>query len=125
MPPRRLACSTDQVNPSPWFSTKRWNIITVARRLIDDEFRVAPQFRDVIELGGQAGKIADAVIIGVEKRFDMMLIDDGILVPQRIVRQRNWEWACAPRRDRAGYSCATSSWRRRMPNGADALFTRS
>ena len=40
---------------------------------------------NVIKLGDQAGKIADPVIVGVKKRFDMNLIDHCVLVPERVL----------------------------------------
>jgi len=45
---------------------------------------VDAEFGDVVEFGDQAGKVADPVIVGVEKRFDVNLIDHRILVPERV-----------------------------------------
>ena len=50
--------------------------------------RVHAQIGDVVELGDQAGKIADAVVVGIEERLDVQLIDDRVLVPQRVLAQR-------------------------------------
>ena len=41
---------------------------------------------EVVELPGQALKIADAVIARVEERLDVQLVDDRVLVPERIER---------------------------------------
>ncbi|MNO79311.1 hypothetical protein D3C76_704760 [compost metagenome] len=40
---------------------------------------------NVVEFGDQTGKIADSVVIGVEIGFDVNLIDDRVLVPERIL----------------------------------------
>jgi hypothetical protein len=52
--------------------------------------RQQPQARDaeavqVIELLREALKIAYAVVVAVEEGLDVRLIDDGVLVPERIV----------------------------------------
>ena len=39
----------------------------------------------IIEPLGQAGEIADAVVVAVGERLDVQLVDDGVLEPQRIV----------------------------------------
>jgi hypothetical protein len=41
---------------------------------------------EVIELLGQTREIADAVAIRVEERPDPQLVEDGVFVPERIVR---------------------------------------
>ena len=46
--------------------------------------RVHAQFGDVVELGNQAGEIADAIVIGVEERLDVHLVDDRVLVPKLV-----------------------------------------
>src|SRR6185437_857393 len=43
---------------------------------------------NVVELRDKARDIADPVIIGVVKRFQMQLVDDGVLVPIRTVGDR-------------------------------------
>ncbi|MEJ1968368.1 MAG: hypothetical protein WDN03_06990 [Rhizomicrobium sp.] len=43
------------------------------------------QFGEIVELVYQALKIADAVIVGIGERLDMELVDDRVLVPERIV----------------------------------------
>ncbi len=68
------------------------NVIAVVaqRRRIE---RQQPQGRDaqvlqIVELRGQTGKIADAIVVAVVKRADVKLIDYRVLVPQRIRRDR-------------------------------------
>ena len=46
--------------------------------------RVDAQVPDVFELGGEALEIADAVVVRIEERFDVDLIDDRVLVPKRV-----------------------------------------
>ena len=36
---------------------------------------------DVVELVRQAAEVADPVVVGIEERLDVELIDDGVLVP--------------------------------------------
>ena len=50
--------------------------------------RVDAELDDVIELHHQPGEVSDAVIVGVEERLDVHLVDDRVLVPERIVRRR-------------------------------------
>ena len=38
----------------------------------------------IVELLGQAGEIADAVIVAVGEGLDVQLIDDGVLVPELV-----------------------------------------
>jgi hypothetical protein len=40
--------------------------------------------RGVIEARGQPGKVADAVRVAIGERFDVKLIEDGVLVPERV-----------------------------------------
>ena len=47
--------------------------------------RVDTQVADVFQLGGQALEIADAIVVGVEERLDVELIDDRIFVPKRVI----------------------------------------
>ncbi|MNF64488.1 hypothetical protein D3C84_462210 [compost metagenome] len=49
---------------------------------------VDAQVGDVIELGDEAGKVANPVVVGVEIRFDVDLIDHRILVPERVLDER-------------------------------------
>ena len=60
--------------------------------------RQQPQRRDaevlqIVELAPQALEIADAVIVGIEERLDVQLIDDRVLVPQRIAAGRDLQLA--------------------------------
>ena len=50
--------------------------------------RVDAELGDVVELLHQAGEIADAVIVGIEERFHVQLVDDRVLVPERVVGGR-------------------------------------
>ena len=50
--------------------------------------RADAELGDVVELGQQAGEVADAVVVGVEERLDVQLVDDGVLVPQRVFGER-------------------------------------
>ena len=55
--------------------------------------RQQPQRRDteilqVIELAAQPLEIADPIVVGVEERLDVQLIDDRVLVPQRVDESR-------------------------------------
>ena len=49
--------------------------------------RVDAQLLNVIEPLRESGKIADAVARRIVKRLDVHLIDDGVLVPERISRR--------------------------------------
>ena len=51
--------------------------------------RVDAELLDVVELLDQAAKVADAVVVAVEERLDVQLVDDGVLVPERIVAARD------------------------------------
>ncbi|MCY1181420.1 hypothetical protein D9M73_219210 [compost metagenome] len=46
---------------------------------------VDAQLGDIVELADQAGEITDAVVVRVEERLDVQLVDDSVLVPQRVV----------------------------------------
>ena len=50
--------------------------------------RGRPQLGDVVELRGQPGQVADAVVVRIEERLHVHLIDDRILVPERFGGQR-------------------------------------
>src|SRR5262249_10928721 len=50
--------------------------------------RIDAEAGDVIELLQQAGKIAHPVVVRVKKRFDVKMIDDRVLVPERVVHHR-------------------------------------
>src|SRR3954465_6820660 len=45
---------------------------------------IHPELLDVIQLLGEPREIAYAVIVGVEKRSDVHLINNSVLVPKRI-----------------------------------------
>jgi len=45
---------------------------------------VHPQVLDVVEAAGEPFEIAGAIVVGVEERLDVELVDDGVLVPERI-----------------------------------------
>ncbi|MNZ84907.1 hypothetical protein D3C78_1036790 [compost metagenome] len=49
---------------------------------------VDAQVGDVVELGDEAGKVANPVVVGVEIRFDVDLIDHRVLVPERVLDER-------------------------------------
>ncbi len=42
---------------------------------------VHAELGDVIQLGNQPRKIADAIVVGIEERLDVHLVDDRVLVP--------------------------------------------
>ncbi len=46
---------------------------------------VDAQLGDVVQLADQAGEITDAIVVRVEERLDVQLVDDSVLVPQRVV----------------------------------------
>jgi predicted LPLAT superfamily acyltransferase len=46
---------------------------------------IDPKLGDVVELGDQAGEITDAVVVRIEEGLDVHLVDDRVLVPQRVV----------------------------------------
>src|SRR5438132_1713105 len=58
--------------------------------------RGGAEILQIVELLGQPGKIANAVIVAVVKRLDVELVDDGVLVP-KLVRGglRRWHRACS------------------------------
>src|SRR5205085_10507272 len=45
------------------------------------------EFLEVIEFLDQPAKIADAVAVAIVKRLDVELVDDGVLVPERVYRR--------------------------------------
>src|SRR5258708_31762022 len=106
--------------------------IVAARRGIERQQpdRVDAELSDVVELLDQAGEIADAVVVAVEERFDVELVDDRVLVPQRIrgewqrasfLRPRHCRsaWPHAP--DREWYlGCKTPLLRLAAPDEARA-----
>ena len=61
--------------------------VVAQRRRIEGQQpeRVDAEALQVVELLRQAGEVADAVVRAVEERADVRLVDDGVLVPERIV----------------------------------------
>jgi hypothetical protein len=47
---------------------------------------VDAQITNVIELRGEPLEVADAVVVGIEERFDVHLVDDGVFVPKWVLR---------------------------------------
>ncbi len=47
--------------------------------------RIDAQVGDVVELGNQPGQIAHAVVVGIEERLHMQLVDHRVLVPKAVV----------------------------------------
>ena len=45
---------------------------------------MTPEVLEVVELLDQAGEVADPVVVAVEERLDVQLINDGIFVPRRV-----------------------------------------
>jgi len=68
------------------------DVVTVVlhRRRVErqEPDRVDAELLDVVELLGQSAKVADTVIIRVEVRLDVQLVDDRVFVPKRIVGER-------------------------------------
>ena len=52
---------------------------------------VDAEVRHVVELGVQPREVADAIVIGIEERLDVELIDDRVLVPGRVF---DWGEGC-------------------------------
>src|SRR5690606_2090191 len=48
---------------------------------------VDAQVLDVVQPAGQPAEVADAIVVAVEERLDVGLVDDGVLEPKRIVVQ--------------------------------------
>jgi hypothetical protein len=46
--------------------------------------RVDAQIAYVVELFGETQKVSDAVVVRVVKGFDVQLVDDRVLVPERV-----------------------------------------
>src|SRR5579875_3513067 len=55
-----------------------------------------PEILQVVELLPQAAEVADAVVIGIEEGLDVQLVDDRVLVPERVgtrrARRRAGQW---------------------------------
>ena len=54
--------------------------------------RVDAEIGDVVELGDQAGEVADAVVVGIEERLHVQLVDDRVLVPELVGGQHAGEF---------------------------------
>ena len=50
--------------------------------------RVDPELLNVVELVRQSMEIADAILVRIKERLDVQLVDDRVLVPERIVTKR-------------------------------------
>ena len=48
---------------------------------------VDTQFLQIVEFLSEAAEIADAIAVGIEKRADVDLVNDGILVPECVLRR--------------------------------------
>ena len=59
--------------------------------------RVDAEVLQVVELLGQPGEVADAVVRAVEERAHVRLVDDGVLVPERVFRIGGLHLRCASR----------------------------
>ncbi len=71
--------------------------------------RVHPQLGDIVQPRDQAREIANAVVVRIKERFDVQLIDDRVLVPQRGRSRR-------PDRYVAANADAGRSFRRLQPS---------
>jgi hypothetical protein len=49
---------------------------------------VDPQVLEIIELLDHAAEVTDPIADGIPEGFDRRFVNDGIFVPQRIIRQR-------------------------------------
>ena len=47
------------------------------------------QLLDVVELFDQTPEVADPIVVAVKERFDVELVQNRVLVPERIVRTGN------------------------------------
>ena len=66
--------------------------------------------RQIVEPPDEPGKIADTVVVGIEKGFDVKLIDDRVAVPVRIGGRGDRSALCHAFRSRA--RGARARWRR-------------
>jgi hypothetical protein len=78
--------------------------VVEARRRVERQqpYRVDAQIGDVVEPGDEAGKISDTVVIAVEERFDVQLVNDRILVPELLRRTRRLLYAACVHRQPPG-----------------------
>ena len=88
----------------------------------------------IVELFGQPGEIADAVIVAVGEGLDVQLIDDGVLVPELVAVERGDRQLCGidggrprswppltPGSERASAGSRSGSMRSRMPPHSTAI----
>src|SRR5262249_48156413 len=80
--------------------------------------RIDPEAGDVVELLQQPGKIAGAVVVRIVERFDMQLVDDRVLVPERVKHHR--QIALFP-----GHAAAATGRMRHIANGRIARSRRT
>ena len=61
--------------------------VVLARRSADGEQpeRVDAEVLEIVEPGGEPAEVADAVAVRIHERPHAQLVDDGVLVPLRIV----------------------------------------
>ncbi len=61
--------------------------IVAERRGVEGEQpqRIDAEPMQVVELLGEAGEVPDAVVVAVEEGAHVRLIDDGVLVPERVL----------------------------------------
>ena len=76
---------------------------------------VDAQLGDVVELADQAGEVADAVVVRIEERLDVQLVDDGVLVPQRVVDEGCRAGTLGHGGLLSVLGCALSLWERACP----------
>ena len=97
------------------------NIVAVVaqRRGIErhDPNRGRSEILDVVKLFGEAGEIADAVIVEIEKGFHMQLIDDRVAIPFAGHCDQSCDWPPARRQPERPLAAAGTS----HPRGG-ALF---
>ena len=81
--------------------------------------RVDAEIGDVVELGDQAGEIANPVVVRIEERFQMELIDDRVLVPLLVLGARGVNHA-RPRGGDHIHHAAPAGTTRQIANGRSA-----
>ena len=69
--------------------------------------RVDAELGDVVELREQPGEVADAVVVGVEEGLHVQLVDDRVVVPERVVARMP-----PARRGAVGRACLPAPSRR-------------
>ena len=89
--PRRRRRGSRRACRSGWTSVVVGDVVAVVaqRRGVEGQQpdRVDAERLHVVELLGQAAEVADAVAVGVGEGLDVQLVDDGVLVPERVVRR--------------------------------------